>query len=54
MAIVLVLQKFDIKMVAWTTADGCRSDQPAQNDRAFAGAVAMYPDRDLEIRWRRI
>jgi cytochrome P450 len=54
MAIAILVTKFDIELVEWTTADGKRSDRPAQDNCDFAGAIAMPPDRDMKVRWRRL
>lgn len=52
-AIAAILYKFDFEMVEWRTLDGKKSDRPAQDDRNFAGVIAMPPDRDLRMRWKR-
>ncbi|TWU75373.1 hypothetical protein ED733_000720 [Metarhizium rileyi] len=45
---------FEVDFVRWTNADGTTSDRPAENDSRFFGVVAMPPDRDMEVRWRRV
>jgi hypothetical protein len=54
MTIGLLVTKFDIEFVEWTYPDGRHSDRPALNDEQYAGAVAMPPDRDMKVRWKRI
>ncbi|KAI5927547.1 cytochrome P450 [Camillea tinctor] len=49
-----LVSRFDIDFIEWTYLDGSKSDCPAQNDKHFAGAVGMPPDRDIKFRWKRI
>ena len=53
MAIAIVVTKFDVEFVEWINADGSKSERPAQDDKSFAGFIAMSPDRDMRIRWKR-
>ncbi|RYP48689.1 hypothetical protein DL768_005469 [Monosporascus sp. mg162] len=53
MAIAIVVTKFDIEFLAWVHADGSNSERPARDDKGFAGFIAMSPDRDMKIRWKR-
>ena len=48
-----LVARFDIEFLNWVNKDGSKSERPAQNDRNFAGAVGVPPDRDLKYRWRR-
>jgi hypothetical protein len=52
-AIATTVVKFDMEFVEWTQMDGSRSDRPAQNDKRYAGAAGMPPDREMVVRWRR-
>ncbi|OTA55082.1 cytochrome P450 [Hypoxylon sp. EC38] len=54
MAMAIVVAKFDIEFVGWVHPDGSLSDRPAQNDKKYAGAAGMPPDRDMKIRWKRL
>lgn len=49
-----LVARFDVEFIGWTHKDGSRSDRPAQNDKRFAGAVGMPPDRDMKFKWKRI
>ncbi|RYP60258.1 hypothetical protein DL769_008192 [Monosporascus sp. CRB-8-3] len=53
MAIAVVVTKFDIEFLEWVNADGTKSERPPQDDKSFAGFIAMSPDRDMKIRWKR-
>ncbi|KAH8659972.1 cytochrome P450 [Xylariales sp. PMI_506] len=50
---ILVL-KFDIEEIKWINMDGSPSDRPARNHPNWAGGASEPPDRDLQIRWKRI
>ena len=52
--VALVLSKFEIEVQAWTTVDGKPSNRPAKSDVRYCGTGAMAPDRDLQVRWKRI
>lgn len=49
-----LIGRFDIEFLEWTTSKGERSDRPAENDVKYAGAVAMPPDREMKVRWKRL
>ncbi|KAK3328242.1 cytochrome P450 [Cercophora scortea] len=53
LVVAVLVTKFDIELVEWTNHDGSASDRPALDDRRYAGFVAMSPDREMKIRWRR-
>jgi len=54
LAITLLITKFDIEFVGWTTLDGSTpSERPPLDDKRFAGFVAMSPDGDVTVRLRR-
>ncbi|KAH6701359.1 cytochrome P450 [Leptodontidium sp. MPI-SDFR-AT-0119] len=53
LAIAVMITKFDIEFVEWKNLDGSRSDRPAQDDKRFAGFIAMSPDREMSIRLRK-
>lgn len=52
-AVAIVLAKYDIELVEWTFMDGTRSEKRAEDNRQFVGAIAMPPDRDMRVRWRK-
>ncbi|KAI1139192.1 cytochrome P450 [Hypoxylon sp. FL0543] len=52
-AMAIIVAKFDIELIEWVHPDGSPSDRPAQNDKRYAGAAGMPPDRDMKIRWKR-
>ncbi|OTA83400.1 hypothetical protein M434DRAFT_83944 [Hypoxylon sp. CO27-5] len=54
MAMAIVVAKFDIEFVEWIHPDGSRSDRPAKNDKKYAGAAGVPPDREMMIRWKRL
>lgn len=54
MAMAIVVAKFDIEFVEWIHPDGSRSDRPAKNDKNYAGAAGVPPDREMMIRWKRL
>ena len=49
-----LIGRFDIEFLEWTTSNGEKSDRPAENDEKYAGAVAMPPDREMKVRWKRL
>ncbi|KAK4150069.1 hypothetical protein C8A00DRAFT_18357, partial [Chaetomidium leptoderma] len=53
LALALMVTKLDLEFVEWTNLDGTKADGPARDDRRYAGAIAMFPDRDMTLRWRR-
>ncbi|KAK2604000.1 hypothetical protein QQS21_003836 [Conoideocrella luteorostrata] len=53
MAIATIVTKFDVDFVEWVNEDGTKSDRPAQDDKRYAGFIAMSPDREMKIRWAR-
>lgn len=50
----LIVSQYKLEFADWMTTDGKTSDRPGQNDKKFAGAGALPPDRDMKIRWRKI
>lgn len=54
MALAMLVARFDIEFVRWTKLDGSPSDRPAENDMRWAGGAAVPPDRDMEVRWKRL
>lgn len=54
MTVAILVTRFEIEYLQWTTLDGAKSDRPAQNDNSFIGAVGIPPDRDMKIRWKRL
>lgn len=53
LAIAVLVTKFDIEFVEWVDFTGKPSERPAQDDSKFAGFIAMSPDREMKIRWKR-
>ncbi|KAF3059927.1 Cholesterol 7-alpha-monooxygenase [Daldinia childiae] len=53
MGLAIIVSKFDIEFIEWTTLDGKKSDRPPRNSKDFAGTVSTPPDRDMKIRWKR-
>jgi len=49
-----MIARFDVEFVEWRMLNGGPSDRAAQDDAAYAGAVAMPPDREMKIRWKRL
>ncbi|RYP64845.1 hypothetical protein DL769_006520 [Monosporascus sp. CRB-8-3] len=54
MTLAILLDRFDIEFLSWTTLDGRESDRAPQNDARYFGAVGMPPDRDMKVRLRRL
>jgi len=54
LAITVIINKFDIQLIEWLKPDGSKSERQAQDDKRFAGFIAMAPDRDMKIRWTRL
>ncbi|KAK1975134.1 cytochrome P450 [Colletotrichum cereale] len=55
MSIAMLVARFDIDFVEWTTLNGgLPSDRPAENDPRFAGTAAVPPDRDMKVGLRRV
>ncbi|KAI0850544.1 putative cytochrome P450 [Daldinia vernicosa] len=53
MSLAIIVSKFDIEFIEWTTLDGKKSDRPPRNSKDFAGTISTPPDRDMKIRWKR-
>jgi len=41
LAIAVLVTKFDIEFMEWTMPDGSKSDRSPQDDRRFAGFIAI-------------
>ncbi|KAI3332050.1 cytochrome P450 [Xylariaceae sp. AK1471] len=54
LAIAIIISNYDIEFVEWVKPDGSQSVRPPQDDRRFAGFIAMHPDRDARIRLRQL
>jgi cytochrome P450 len=54
LTLAMLVSRFDVEVVGWTMMDGSKSDRPAQDNTKYAGTAAMPPDRDLELRWKRL
>ncbi|KAH8890157.1 cytochrome P450 [Thozetella sp. PMI_491] len=54
LTLAMFASRFDIEFVGWTQLDGSPSDRPAKDHDKFLGAAAMPPDRDMQIRWKRL
>ncbi|KAF5027018.1 hypothetical protein F66182_893 [Fusarium sp. NRRL 66182] len=53
LAVAILVANFEIEFEQWTNEDGSRSARAAQDDGRYAAFIAMHPDRDMTIRWRR-
>ncbi|KAF4775274.1 hypothetical protein HER10_EVM0008585 [Colletotrichum scovillei] len=53
LAVAMIASRFDIEFEDWVNFDGSHSERPPMNDRAYVGAGAVPPDRDMRIRWKR-
>lgn len=53
MTLGILIAQFDFEFIDWVMPDGTVSDRPAREDERFNGALAMPPDRDMRVRWRR-
>ncbi|KAK1966434.1 cytochrome P450 [Colletotrichum sublineola] len=54
LAVAMIVTRFDVEFEDWVKFDGSSSDRPAINDKAYIGAGAVPPDRDMKVRWRRL
>ena len=54
LAVAIIVSRFEVEFVEWLKPDGSPSERPALDDQAYANAVAASPDRDMNVRWRRI
>ncbi|GAP88932.1 putative cytochrome p450 family protein [Rosellinia necatrix] len=54
LAVAMVISRFDIEFVQWIKDDGSPSERPAQDNVAYANAVAAPPDRDIRVKWKRM
>ena len=54
LAVAVMVTKFNIEFLGWKNLDGSKSGRSAQDAKRFAGFIAMSPDREMEIRMRRI
>jgi hypothetical protein len=54
LTLALIVTKFDFEFVQWTNLDGTGPSRPGKNDRRYAGSIAMFPDRDIAFRWRKM
>jgi len=54
MSLAMLIARFEIEFVEWVMPDGSPSDRPGANDMRYAGALAMPPDRDMKVRWKRL
>ncbi|KAK0714186.1 cytochrome P450 [Lasiosphaeria miniovina] len=52
--ITMLVSRFDMEFVGWTTLDGGPSDRPARNDDRWAGGAAVPPDRDMKVRVKKL
>ncbi|KAL2877049.1 hypothetical protein SGCOL_007670 [Colletotrichum sp. CLE4] len=53
LAVAMIASRFDIEFEDWVYFDGSHSETPPENDKAYVGAGAVPPDRDMRIRWKR-
>ncbi|KAK6067449.1 Cholesterol 7-alpha-monooxygenase 4 [Seiridium cupressi] len=54
LAIAMMVTKLDFDFVDWVNQDGSRSVRPAKDNRKYAGFVAIPPDREMRVRWKRL
>lgn len=54
LTIATLVTRFDIEFVRWVTFDGSSSERPANNEKRFCGSGSVPPDRDMEIRLKRV
>ncbi|KAK4183228.1 cytochrome P450 [Podospora australis] len=55
LTLALMVMKFEMKFVEWMTLDGKPSDRAPEDDELrYAGSIAMFPDRDVKVRLRRV
>ncbi|GAW20266.1 hypothetical protein ANO14919_097670 [Xylariales sp. No.14919] len=54
LAVAVVISRFDIEVVGWIKHDGLPSERPARDDDGRADGVAIPPDRDMRVRWKRV
>ncbi|KAK1991888.1 cytochrome P450 [Colletotrichum falcatum] len=54
LVVAMIVSRFDVEFQEWVKLDGSSSDRPAVNDKAYVGAGAVPPDRDMKLRWRRL
>ncbi|KAI3528664.1 hypothetical protein CSPX01_16066 [Colletotrichum filicis] len=53
LAVAMIASRFDIEFEDWVNFDGSHSERSPINDKAYVGAGAVPPDRDMRMRWRR-
>jgi len=54
LTLAILVSRFDMEFIGWTTMDGTASDRPARNDPNYSGAVGVPPDRDMKLHLRRL
>ena len=54
MTLALLVARFDIEFVEWASFEGKRTEEPPCDDPKYSGAIAMPPDREMKIRWKRL
>jgi cytochrome P450 len=54
MTLAMIIARFDVEFVEWTTLDGKPSDREARDDPGYDGAIATPPDREMKVRWKRL
>jgi hypothetical protein len=52
LAAAIMVTTFDIEPAGRKNLDSSKSDRSAEDDTRFAGFIAMFPDREMEIRIR--
>ncbi|KAI1660720.1 hypothetical protein F4813DRAFT_348125 [Daldinia decipiens] len=50
----MMISRFDIKFVEWIKTYRSPSNRAAINNIGCANTVAAPPDRDMNVRWRRL
>ncbi|OHE97164.1 hypothetical protein CORC01_07605 [Colletotrichum orchidophilum] len=54
LTIAMLVTKFDMEFVEWTTLSGLKSDRAPVDDERYFGTAAVPPDRDVKVRWKRL
>ncbi len=54
LTIAMLATRFDMEFVRWEKMDGTPSNRPAQGDPRYTGAADVPPNRDMEVRWKRL
>lgn len=53
LAVAVLVTEYELEFAKWEQLDGSESDREALDDKRFAGFIAMSPDREMVLRWRK-